>query len=61
MVLIHSGDGEDSGICYVLTKNLDGETNLKLRQAPKSLNQQFNNESNLQKLGGSIKYDQPNA
>jgi P-type E1-E2 ATPase len=39
MLTIHSG-GED-GLCYVETKNLDGETNLKHKFAPKELNEFF--------------------
>jgi phospholipid-translocating ATPase len=39
MLLLNS-EGID-GICYVETKNLDGETNLKLKQAPKELNETY--------------------
>lgn len=60
MVLLHANDDQDSGTCYVLTKNLDGETNLKLKQAPKSLNQEFKNVSKLKELKGSMKYEEPN-
>lgn len=28
---------EDEGVCYVETKNLDGETNLKHKNVPKQI------------------------
>jgi magnesium-transporting ATPase (P-type) len=39
-MLLISSEGID-GICYVETKNLDGETNLKLKQAHKELNENY--------------------
>ncbi|KAI9913972.1 hypothetical protein PsorP6_006053 [Peronosclerospora sorghi] len=36
--------GENMGLCYVETKNLDGETNLKLREAPPCTRNIFINE-----------------
>jgi len=47
MALIHTEDDSNSGECYVLTKNLDGETNLKRKYAPKILQQEFRTERNL--------------
>jgi magnesium-transporting ATPase (P-type) len=38
-VIIHSSDPK--GVCYVETKGLDGETNLKMKNAPKKLNEKF--------------------
>ena len=32
---------EDEGVCYVETKNLDGETNLKHKNVPKQLQSSF--------------------
>lgn len=55
---------EDKGIAYVETKNLDGETNLKLKTAHKELFKKFpyNNEinSNLAKIDGHIECEGPN-
>jgi len=31
------GSSESKGVCYVETKNLDGETNLKFKETPKLL------------------------
>lgn len=36
MILAQSS--EPKGVCYIETKNLDGETNLKLKSAEKYLN-----------------------
>ncbi|KAE9309144.1 Phospholipid-transporting ATPase 3 [Phytophthora fragariae] len=36
--------GGNMGLCYVETKNLDGETNLKLREAPQPTRNMFTNE-----------------
>lgn len=36
---------DPKGVCYVETKNLDGETNLKIKSADKELQQIFKEES----------------
>jgi len=58
LVLLSSSEAQ--GMCYIETSNLDGETNLKTRQAiPETLG--FNNVEQFLKLTGSIiKCDQPN-
>lgn len=49
-----------SGICYVETKSLDGETNLKLRQAIPATMSSLVNPSELMLLNGNVKYEDPN-
>ena len=44
MVLCQSS--ESKGLCYVETKNLDGETNLKHKVADKYLNKQMQKATN---------------
>ena len=39
MILLNTSD--EKGIAYVETKNLDGETNLKLKQTDKKLQDKF--------------------
>jgi magnesium-transporting ATPase (P-type) len=58
MILVHSS-GED-GFCYVQTKSLDGETNLKLKKAHKDLYHNNGTDANLCKLRGSIECAAPN-
>ena len=51
---------EPEGLCYIETANLDGETNLKIKQAlPETAN--FVSPSELGRLGGVIKSEQPNS
>ncbi len=51
---------EDSeGICYIETKNLDGETNLKYKQAVKELSL-YKEEKQFVKLKGLLECNQPN-
>jgi magnesium-transporting ATPase (P-type) len=42
-ILVIASSGRE-GLCYVETKNLDGETNMKHRVAPKDLNNYFLNK-----------------
>ncbi|DAZ93603.1 TPA: hypothetical protein N0F65_003653 [Lagenidium giganteum] len=49
-----------SGICYVETKSLDGETNLKLRQAIPPTMSFLANAAELLSLRGVVKCEQPN-
>lgn len=48
MVLLHSTG--HNGSCYIETKNLDGETNLKTKQAPKVLSEAFSKTLSLNLL-----------
>jgi len=57
-VLLHSEGPE--GVCYVETKNLDGETNLKMKQTPKVLHRTYDQDLQLAKLNGVIQYEGPN-
>lgn len=49
-----------SGICYVETKSLDGETNLKLRQGVECLYTKIRSEQDLGEIRGKIVCEQPN-
>lgn len=58
IVLLASSEPE--GLCYIETANLDGETNLKIKQAiPETASLVSVNE--LSRLGGKIKSEQPNS
>ena len=58
LVLLASSEPE--GLCYIETANLDGETNLKIKQAlPETAN--MVSPSELSRLGGRIKSEQPNT
>lgn len=58
LVLLASSEPE--GLCYIETANLDGETNLKIKQAiPETANLVSPNE--LSRLGGRIRSEQPNS
>ena len=52
-------EDESLGICYIETKNLDGETNLKYKQAVKEFSG-FKDERNFSKLTGMFDCSQPN-
>lgn len=58
MVLLASSEPE--GLCYVETANLDGETNLKIKQAIPETSLLVSS-SELSRLGGRIKSEQPNS
>ena len=58
MLLIHSSDIK--GVCYVETKNLDGETNLKIKSANRNMQHQFGNVEGLKALEGMIICERPN-
>lgn len=54
--------GGNTGICYVETKNLDGETNLKLREAPQATRSMFANEEDAgDVLQGYVESELPNG
>jgi phospholipid-transporting ATPase len=51
---------EPEGLCYIETANLDGETNLKIKQAiPETAD--LVSPAELSRLGGKIRSEQPNS
>ncbi|CAM1505472.1 Fc.00g111090.m01.CDS01 [Cosmosporella sp. VM-42] len=58
LVLLASSEPE--GLCYIETANLDGETNLKIKQALPETSTMVS-PSELSRLGGRIKSEQPNS
>ncbi|KAK0722457.1 hypothetical protein B0T26DRAFT_642980 [Lasiosphaeria miniovina] len=58
LVLLASSEPE--GLCYIETANLDGETNLKIKQGlPETVTMVSSSE--LSRLGGRIRSEQPNS
>ncbi|KAK4140322.1 uncharacterized protein C8A04DRAFT_39979 [Dichotomopilus funicola] len=58
LVLLASSEPE--GLCYIETANLDGETNLKIKQAlPETSSMVSSTE--VSRLGGRIRSEQPNS
>lgn len=58
LVLLASSEPE--GLCYIETANLDGETNLKIKQAiPETAN--LHNPGELSRLTGRMRSEQPNS
>lgn len=59
MIVVRST--EDEGVCYVETKNLDGETNLKNKCVPKDLWGAFEHpDKAIRHFDGSLTIDGPN-
>jgi phospholipid-transporting ATPase len=58
--LLLLASSEPEGLCYIETANLDGETNLKIKQAiPETAD--FVSPAELARLGGKIRSEQPNS
>ena len=58
LVLLASSEPE--GLCYIETANLDGETNLKIKQAiPETAH--FVNPTDLGRVSGQLRSEQPNS
>ena len=58
LVLLASSEPE--GLCYIETANLDGETNLKIKQSiPETSN--LVSSAELARLGGRLRSEQPNS
>jgi magnesium-transporting ATPase (P-type) len=67
LILILTSNYADANQCYIETANIDGETNLKLREAPSSMKHLTQEggrtaEGNLDKklFTGSFEFEQPN-
>ena len=58
LVLLASSEPE--GLCYIETANLDGETNLKIKQAIPETST-FVSPQDLSRLGGKLRSEQPNS
>lgn len=58
ILLLSSSDVK--GICYIETKNLDGETNLKHKLANKSTQDYFEDQSKFDYFTASVKCEDPN-
>ena len=60
--LILLSSSEPNGICYIETKSLDGETNLKFRQSNARIYENFDikNEHNIESFSGFVECKLPN-
>jgi phospholipid-transporting ATPase len=58
VLLLNTSDVK--GVCYVETKGLDGETNLKIKSANKEMMAKLVSEKELGDLSGTIKCEGPN-
>lgn len=58
MLVINSSEPE--GSLYVETKNLDGETNLKLKTVAKDLINHFKDEESYTRIAGVLNVEEPN-
>jgi phospholipid-transporting ATPase len=58
MIILKSSDPK--GVCYVETKNLDGETNMKMKTTHKELKAALINDKDVTDLSGEITCERPN-
>ena len=49
-----------NGLCYVETKNLDGETNLKIKKVHSDMQEAFHEENVLVTCEGEVICEKPN-
>lgn len=64
LVILSVSEPEGSppgGLCYVETKSLDGETNLKLRQAMDCTMESYRRPEDLSELRATVECEQPNT
>ncbi|GMM52574.1 aminophospholipid-translocating P4-type ATPase [Starmerella bacillaris] len=59
--LVVLSSSEPAGLCYIETANLDGETNLKIKQATKATQDMRTVESLGSLMGSVIESEQPNS
>lgn len=59
ILILTSSDAK--GMAYIETKNLDGETNLKHKQAHKEIHSHFKSQTNFDNFTGSIKCEEANS
>lgn len=55
------GSSDPKGVCYVETKNLDGETNLKIKNVHKDVNGKFKTPQDLGNVDGDLLCERPNG
>ena len=51
---------DENGLCYVETKNLDGETNLKIKKVHTDMQEAFHEEKVLLTVEGEVTCEKPN-
>lgn len=61
IVLLHarSSEGQTPAV-YIETKDLDGETNLKMKSVPRSLNERYRAPVDFKKFNGTLTCEPPN-
>jgi magnesium-transporting ATPase (P-type) len=58
LLVLHTSD--EKGTAYVETKNLDGETNLKIKTANKAMQARFGSIKELASIDGQVNCEGPN-